>query len=236
MPSERRPLRSAASGRRNPVGVGTRRGSSEPVERAHTTAGGHERQRTETCVKGVTFLPLSRGAASRVGDREIPRTRRRAGGAQAPRCRREDSAFVGEAAGDGCGTPAGSERHRAAAGKPKASRCSNPPSRVRLSRHRRQPRSQQPCPTGMSAGTWWTKHSGVSGTKVERLEAARGSGPERREGIGTTLVIGVDPQATLRCGGEAPARCLLTGAQRKALGAIRVGRRDDMELASGSQP
>lgn len=84
----------------------------------------------------------------------------------------------------------------------------------------------------MPDGTWWTKHSGASGTKVERLEAARGSGPERREGKSTTLVIGVKPQATLRCGGEAPARCLLAEAQRKAR---RVGQGGERRWP-GAQP
>lgn len=74
-----------------------------------TTAEGHERRRTETCGACGTDLPLSQGAAGRVGSRDIPRQRRHAGGARPCKWRCEDSEVVGEAAGDGCGAPAGSD-------------------------------------------------------------------------------------------------------------------------------
>lgn len=82
-----------------------------------TTAGGHERQRTAMCSRGVTFLPLSRGAASRASRRENPRRQRHAGGARARKCPCEDSEVVGEAVGDGCGAPAGSDKASGSCGE-----------------------------------------------------------------------------------------------------------------------
>jgi hypothetical protein len=118
-------------------GGGTREGVHELVERAQTTAEGPEHRRTR-CERP------SRPAGRRreESDRETPGRRGElaghdhfGGGVRTARSR-------GEAAGDSCGTPSGSTRHRSAKGRPDAFRCTSSPTRARL--------QATPVPTGGS--------------------------------------------------------------------------------------